>query len=59
MASDGSDEDFYDYDDEEASDIDYDDGDSSIEDGTTPFRITLTCVLQISTWIKTWAYPLF
>lgn len=33
MASDASDEDIFDYDDEEASDIDYDDGDSSINDG--------------------------
>jgi len=33
MASDASDEDIFDYDDEEGSDIDYDDGDSSIDDG--------------------------
>jgi hypothetical protein len=33
MASDASDEDIFDYDDEEASDMDYDDGDSSIDDG--------------------------
>jgi hypothetical protein len=35
MASDASDEDIFDYDDEEASDMDYDDGDSSIDDGIT------------------------
>ena len=33
MASDASDEDIFDYDDEEASDMYYDDGDSSIDDG--------------------------
>ena len=33
MASDASDEDIFDYDDEEGSDMDYDDGDSSIDDG--------------------------
>ncbi len=36
MASDASDEDIFDYDDEEGSDIDYDDGDSSIDDGIFP-----------------------
>lgn len=35
MASDGSDEDIFD-DDEEASDMYYDDGDSSIDEGLTP-----------------------
>jgi hypothetical protein len=35
MASDASDEDIFDYDYEEASDMDYDDGDSSIDDGTS------------------------
>ena len=40
MASDASDEDIFDYDDEEASDIDYDDGDSSINDGTLNPEIT-------------------
>jgi hypothetical protein len=34
MASDASDEDIFDYDDEEVSDMDYDDGDSSIDEGT-------------------------
>lgn len=33
MASDASDEDIFDYDDEEVSDMDYDDGDSSIDEG--------------------------
>ena len=39
MTSDASDEDIFDYDDddEEASDMDYDDGDSSIDDGTYTF----------------------
>jgi hypothetical protein len=37
MTSDVSDEDIFDYDDEEASDMDYDDGDSSIDDGMYPF----------------------
>ena len=37
MASDASDEDIFDYDDEEASDMDYDDGDSSIDDGIQLF----------------------
>jgi hypothetical protein len=39
MTSDVSDEDIFDYDDEEASDMEYDDGDSSINDGspTLPF----------------------
>jgi len=36
MASDASDEDIFDYDDEEASDIEYDDGDSSINEGISP-----------------------
>jgi hypothetical protein len=36
MASDASDEDIFDYDDEEVSDMDYDDGDSSIDEGTYP-----------------------
>jgi len=37
MASDGSDEDIFDYDDdyEEPSDLEFDDGDSSINDGTS------------------------
>ena len=34
MASNESDENIFDYDDEEGSDMDYDDGDSSINDGT-------------------------
>jgi len=34
MTSDVSDEDIFDYDDEEASDMEYDDGDSSINDGS-------------------------
>jgi hypothetical protein len=42
MASDASDEDIFEYDDEEeASDMDYDDGDSSIDDGIitpSPFK---------------------
>src|SRR5277367_2588848 len=36
MASDASDEDIFDYDDEEVSDMDYDDGDSSIDEGYYP-----------------------
>lgn len=39
MASDASDEDIFDYDDEEGSDIDYADGDSSIDDGIFPARV--------------------
>ena len=40
MASDASDEDIFDYVDEEASDMYYDDGDSSIDDGIfSPFRV--------------------
>jgi hypothetical protein len=35
MASDASDEDIFDYDD--ASDMDYDDGDSSIDEGSSLF----------------------
>ena len=44
MASDASDEDIFDYDDEEASDMEYDDGDSSIDDGIpTRIELNLTC----------------
>ena len=43
MASDASDEDIFDYDDEEGSDIDYDDGDSSIDDGIAVGKGVLTC----------------
>jgi hypothetical protein len=41
MASDASDEDIFDYEDEgvSGSDIDFDDGDSSINDGTPPLLV--------------------
>jgi len=39
MASDASDEDIFDYDDEEASDMEYDDGDSSINEGISPSTV--------------------
>ena len=48
MASDASDEDIFDYDDEEVSDMDYDDGDSSIDEGYYPPPFSKSLML---TWL--------
>lgn len=47
MASDASDEDIFDYDDEEVSDMDYDDGDSSIDEGYYPKEFHVDVVVDI------------
>jgi hypothetical protein len=52
MASDLSDEDIFDYDDEGASDMDYDDGDSSINEGT-PYSYFPLPPLLYSRWLIT------